>query len=228
MYYSYASCLFSLFFLNRFCFHSVVNLTNEKPQSCREIKLKKFAALDGEYDLWYSSNSTYIKIYCHNMSVDPTEYLSLPAGGESNYICKGEGSNPAKYGPPCCGKFRKVRLIITSIIQILRTDTTFMTPSDSNCSPLTAKAIIGYGSAGGCNKVANGNFKIDLTGTLHRISMNVSWVSQGYQPKFTNYHISSNGRIVSAYCGGHCGHCNPTSGYTLPLELADKVHSYTF
>ena len=203
-------------------------LVNGKPQSCKEIKIKNPAALDGEYEIWFSKNSTYLRIYCHNMTTNPSEYLVLPAGGESNFICKGKGVHPETYGPPCCGSFTKVRLIITNKLQIIRTDTTFMTSSDSNCFQLKEKGIHGYGSAGGCFGSTTGKFKIDLSGTPYSIPVDVVWIHKGWNPNIANYHKSIDRRIVSADCGGQCGVCNPTSGSTfLPLELTGSYFNFT-
>ena len=162
------------------------------------------------------------------MTTNPSEYLVLPAGEESNFICKGKGVKPETYGPPCCGSFSKVKLIITNKLRIIRTDTTFMTTNGSNCSLLREKEIEGYGSAGGCFKSTTGKFKINLSGTPYRIPADVVWIHEGWNSKIANYHKSIDRRIVSADCGGQCGFCNPTSGSTyLPLELTGSYFNFT-
>ena len=184
-------------------------------------------AQDGEYKLWYPEKSVYLNIYCHSMTGNPTEYLALPAGAASNYIHKGVPSNARNWGRQCLGKFSKVRLVLSNPIKILRSDITFMEKDDPNCNPLTPHhpgAMIGYGSAAGCN---NGNwpsgyFKIDLSGTQYRIPSNVTWINTGYRKRMEQYVKSENGKTVSARCGGYCGACNPSSGEYIPLDLTGR------
>ena len=153
------------------------------------------------------------------MAVTPYEYLTLPAGESSNYICKGIG--PIWYGIPCCWNYRRVRLIFNGTsIYILRADRRFITTSASGCLATRGHEIAGYGSAGGCNSSATGEFKIDLTGTVFRIPGNAFWIPGGARKKIANFSKSDDGQIVSARCGGNCGGCNPSSGPTyLPLDL---------
>ena len=188
-------------------------------QSCKDVKLMDKTSKDGEFTLWYSNKSIYIKVYCHNMTGDPSEYLSLPAGGATNYIYKGSRSNSATWGNPCRGRFNKVRLILAQSIKILRSDTTFMTTDDQKCSPLSSY-IKGYGAAGDCVWGSSGEFKIDLSGTPYKIPNAVSWASEGYQNRMKSFVKSSDGKTVSAFCGGYCGSCNPLSGKYIPLDFS--------
>ena len=201
-------------------------------------------ARDGEYKLWYPGGSTYLKIYCHNMTGSPTEYLTLPAGGISNFIYKGD-KNPeytwVKLGIPCRGEFSKVRLLLTYPPKIVRNDITFMTrkilqnngtftaTNASGCllfshtnRRILYSSIKGYGGAGDCSCefCATGKFKIDLSGTPFRIPKTVLWNKWGYKSGI-KYFMQRYDQIVSATCGGSCGGCEPTSGGEyLPLELA--------
>ena len=194
-------------------------------ESCSKIHEIDPAATDGEYKLWYPSDAMYIKIYCHNMASTPSEYLTLPAGGTSNFIYKGGGGSA--WGEVCRGSFSKVRLVLTSPLQIKREDIAFMATSSSTCSPLNrlpvstvSTDISGFGGATSCNYAASGQFKIDLSGTFYKIPDTVSWRLKGHSEVMANYFKSSDGQIVSANCGGGCGFCNPSSGTTyIPLEL---------
>ena len=188
-------------------------------QSCNDVKIMNSSAKDGEYKLWYPKQSVYLKIYCYNMSGNPSEYLTLPAGGASNYIYKGKGDQA--YAGSCRGEFSKVRLILTSPVKILRTDTTFMRTTGSKCSPLRSNEIIGYGSAGGCSESrgTTGKFNIDLSGTLYQVPFDLAWQAAGFHPKMEDFRKSSDGKTISASCGGFCGFCNPSTGNHIPLDL---------
>ena len=179
---------------------------------------------DGEYELWYPETSVYLKIYCYNMTGNPSEYLTLPAGGISNYIYKGDPRNSETWGQPCRGEFSKVRLILTNPIRILRSDTTFMKTDKPKCSPLFQSdgkpiGINGYGGAGDCHGGWQGNFKIDLSGTPFKIPDDVWWKTGGSLAKVRRSVKYNNGKTVSAYCGGYCGSCVPSSGDVIPLDL---------
>ncbi len=54
------------------------------PRTCQEVKIQNETAGDGEYFLILEPN-TFAKIYCHNMSSSPVEYIKLVAGTSSNY-----------------------------------------------------------------------------------------------------------------------------------------------
>ena len=184
------------------------------------------AARDGEYRLWYPLKSRYITIYCHNMKGEPSEYLTLPAGGSSNYIYKGSSSDSTSWGKPCRGEFSKVRLMLTQPLGILRSDITFMTTNDPKCSPLlrddgNPTMIDGYGGAGGCGGIggSTGEFHIDLSGTLFKVPGNISWIVEGNYPKMRRYMKSNDGQLIFGLCGGYCGVCNPSSGKYVPLDL---------
>ena len=176
------------------------------------------SAKDGEYRLWYPYKSKYLTIYCNDMTGNPSEYLTLPAGRASNYIYKGEGDKA--YAGSCRGEFSKVRLMLGSQLKILRTDTAFMTTVGSHCTPLRGNEIPGYGSAGGCKGGTTGHFKIDLSDTLYKIPESVYWTAGGTPPNMKNFVRSSDGKKISASCGGSCGFCNPSSGNQyIPLDM---------
>ena len=198
-------------------------------QSCKNVKMINSAARDGEYELWYPRNSTFLKIFCHNITGAPTEYLTLPAGGATNYVYKGGPSNSPTWGKSCRGEFSKVRLLLTNPLRILRSDTTFMTTDEPDCSPLLRNngdptQINGYGGAGGCSGIgtSTGKFQIDLSGTFYRVRSNVSWKIEGWKdgdPRIREFMKSSDGKNISAFCGGYCGWCNPSTGKYIPLIL---------
>ena len=171
-------------------------------------------ASDGEYEVWHHKYSVFISIYCHNMSGNPLEYLTLPAGGASNYVYRGKWRKPLL--APCRGEFSKVRLLLTYPLKIFRNDTTFMKTIGSKCFP-----YVGYGGAKDCEAPYSitGKFSIDLSGTPYRIPDTVSWSPKGFSAKMSNYIKSNDGQRISANCGGDCGDCNPSSGKYLPLEF---------
>ena len=54
------------------------------PTTCLEVKNRLKTNVDGEYTLFIAGR--YMPIYCHGMDgVEPTEYLTLPAGERENY-----------------------------------------------------------------------------------------------------------------------------------------------
>lgn len=54
------------------------------PVTCLEIQKRLKATTDGEYPLFIGGRN--MTIYCHGMSsVEPREYLTLPAGDSENY-----------------------------------------------------------------------------------------------------------------------------------------------
>ena len=169
------------------------------------------------------------------MNKNPSEFLTLPAGRENNYIEKGKGDNInkwVKWGKPCRGEFSKIRIILKDppclgCVRVDRKDVTFMT-TDSKCSPLKREDgrptdNSGFGGASGCywRHHATGKFNIDLSDTMWRIPESVSWKAKGYMPAMKNFKMSADRQRVSAICGGHCGGCTPSSGEQyLPLEFA--------
>ena len=177
------------------------------------------SATDGEYEVWHRRYSVFINIYCHNMSKNPLEYLTLPAGGTSNYVYRGKWKELS----PCRGEFSKVRFLLTYPFKILRNDTTFMKTIGSICLP-----YVGYGGAKDCKAEYShtGKFSIDLSGTPYRIPDAVTWSSVGWCAAMSNYIKSNDGQKVSANCGGRCGECCPSSGEYLPLEFKSNYLSF--
>ena len=197
------------------------------------MKVMNSTAIDGEYMLWYPLRSRYIRIYCHNMTEKPSEYLTLPAGGSSNYIYKGSSSYSAAWGKSCRGEFSKVRLLLTHPLRILRSDVTFMATNDPTCSPLLvddgrSTTIEGYGGAGGCggDGAGTGQFHIDLSNTFFKVPGNIYWIVQGDHPRMSRYMKSNDGQLIFGSCGGYCGACNPSSGKYIPLDLPGNYFSW--
>ena len=167
------------------------------------------------------------------MTGNPSEYLTLPAGGASNYIYKGSPSNSERWGKPCRGEFNKVRIVLRHPIRIVRSDITFMKTDKPNCSPLLqgdgdSTRINGYGGAGDCKFGYTGKFQINLSGTLFKIPSKISWKAEGYQSQVWKMNRSIDGKTVSVSCGGYCGRCNPSSGDYIPLDLQTGSHSNFF
>ena len=77
---------------------------------------------------------------------------------------------------------------------------------------------IAYGSAGDCYSKSSedcrqGRFSIDLSKTGAHIRGDLRWVPTGYPDnmfeRITNFKSSTDGKIITANCGGSCADCEP-------------------
>ncbi len=85
------------------------------PRSCQEVKIKDHSAGDGEYFISLEPD-TFAKIYCHNMSSLPLEYIKLEAGTSFNYAVNYHGNcNSSRRG---ISHFHMIRLYIEVFIKM--------------------------------------------------------------------------------------------------------------
>ncbi|XP_078494159.1 A disintegrin and metalloproteinase with thrombospondin motifs 9 isoform X2 [Ciona intestinalis] len=189
------------------------------PTTCRELQSHRDIRRDGEYYL--EIGGVMARIYCKGMgSSNPTEYLTLPRGGEENYseiygyrlinadTCPNNGSRDSSCAChrdyPEAGRtmFRKVRLDVVSM-RVLANKFTFATTQYGKEVP--------FGMAGDCYSRGNcpqGEFRMDFTGTGFVVSSNTRWLSYGEHP-VRRIQRSRNGLEVSGTCGGYCSRCQP-------------------
>lgn len=111
---------------------------------------------------------------------------------------------------------------------IIPDDYTFATTNEAG-SPVAFATAGDCFSAGTDTNCRKGSFMIDLTGTGLRVKNDVKWIVQGDIPgmQIANYE-NNKGIMISANCGGWCGHCRPET--SLKLELANchlKLGKYT-
>ena len=90
-----------------------------------------------------------------------------------------------------------------------------------------------YATAGDCFSASTaqcrkGNFKIDLSGTGLRVDESVSWSLFSDTPGISIQDFSNHeGIVISAKCGGWCGHCRPVGPLKLDL-ITCKVRTSKF
>lgn len=68
----------------------------------------------------------------------------------------------------------------------------------------------------------SGNFKIDISNTGLKLASGVSWVleSDSTALKIQDFQKDKD-HIVSATCGGWCGHCKPTPSLNVQLDTCN-------
>ena len=195
--------------------------------SCKDVLTEELGKDDGEYFLQIDPRCKIpIRVYCHGMNTsEPKEYITLPRGEKNNYAivyAKRLPTTPVIARYSCYGtpgqmeyskagvtKFTKVRLDIAKMA-IVADDYSFATV-ESGGKPIK------FGAAGDCYSANLGNcrrgsFKIDLTDTGLSMQKDVNWVASGFPPgiRMQEFYRSRDGRVVSAKCGGWCGHCGPS------------------
>ena len=196
--------------------------------SCKAILTQELGKADGEYSLQLDANCKIpIRVYCHGMNtLNPKEYLTLPSGQQNNFAIVYKHRLPTSpvfaryrcdvkpsdrlYSKAGVTRFSKVRLDIKKM-KIVPDDYTFAT-IEAGGKPVE------FGTAGDCFSASagscrKGSFKIDLTNTGLSIDKNVKWISTAFPPgiKMQGYYRSGDGHVVSANCGGWCGHCGPSA-----------------
>ncbi|XP_067203568.1 A disintegrin and metalloproteinase with thrombospondin motifs 9 isoform X2 [Linepithema humile] len=197
------------------------------PVSCLEIRRRLKTSTDGEYRLLIGGRN--MTIYCHGMSsIEPREYLTLPAGDNENYaeiydkrlknphVCpfhgqRNDSCNCVSDLGTVSGKtmFKRVR-IDPARLHIIANDYTF--------SWTKGMKRVEYGKAGDCyslTKCPQGSFSIDLRGTALRLSPEVTWITETTSASIVINEISSQ-RIIGK-CGGYCGFCKPKTGLKLDV-----------
>ena len=109
---------------------------------------------------------------------------------------------------------------------INRTDFTFATTEKRG-------QAVPYATAGDCFSASKaqcrkGNFKIDLSGTGLRVDESVSWSLLSNTSGISIQDFSNHeGIVISAKCGGWCGHCRPVGSLKLDL-ITCKVRTSKF
>ncbi|XP_029666691.1 A disintegrin and metalloproteinase with thrombospondin motifs 9 isoform X3 [Formica exsecta] len=197
------------------------------PVTCLEIQKRLKATTDGEYSLLIGGRN--MTIYCHGMSsVEPREYLTLPAGDNENYAeiydkrlknphtCpfngqRNDSCNCVSELGTVSGRtmFKRVR-IDPAKLYIIANDYTF--------SWTKGMKRVEYGKAGDCYSLIDcpqGRFSINLRGTALGLSPTVTWVTETSSAFFTINKI--NDQRILGKCGGYCGFCKPKTGLKLDV-----------
>ncbi len=188
-----------------------------QPASCAGLRALNPAASDGEYTLYLGGDGRFpLTLYCHDMAVNPREYLTLPSsGGSANFalIAYPEGALITHY--------EKVRLN-PATLAVDVADSTFTTrqmpvpgytPIAEANLPEYPVLVSSYGHAQGCNRnAANaplGAANIDLTGTPLALAETVIFVPNGVIVGSPEANISPDRRIVDLTVDGRCGQLYP-------------------
>jgi len=176
------------------------SIRNDLPTSCSNIKQANSQAEDGEYELYIGQNETMpVTIYCHNMAVSPTTYLTLPANNADQNF-----SSIVYSGDTVRTDFSKVRIDLATLT-IDRTDYTFAT---SSTEIVGERKIRDYGTAIGCDRDGANNStafaNIDLHGTSFALSESVQFVVQGNDATGSGP-ISNDRKTTDLSVTGNCG-----------------------
>ncbi len=202
--------------------------------SCKDVLTQELGRDDGEYALQLNPKCQIpVRVYCHGMNTSqPKEYLTLPRGRKNNYAIVYQKRLPAspvnmryrcdgipgkiEYSRAGVTQFDKVRVDITKV-SVIADDYTFATVESGKS--------IEFGEAGDCfsanlGRCRKGSFKIDLTNTGVHVDSQVKWVANGFPLgiRMQEFYRSRSGHVVSAKCGGWCGHCGPDGDMKLSQD----------
>ena len=191
--------------------------------SCKDVVTEELGKDDGEYALQLDQKCQIpVRVYCHGMNTSqPKEYLTLSRGRKNNYAivygkrlpvspvnmryrCDGVPGD-MEYSKAGVTKFDKVRLDVRRM-SVIADDYTFATVESGKS--------VEFGEAGDCfsanrGQCRKGSFKIDLTDTGLHVHSQVKWLANGFPLgiEMQDYYRSRTGHVISAKCGGWCGHC---------------------
>ncbi|XP_046580623.1 A disintegrin and metalloproteinase with thrombospondin motifs 9-like [Haliotis rubra] len=183
------------------------------PHNCSDIKQCLPGATDGEYWIYSPTlGNKKVRIYCHNMSSVPSEYVTLFHTNKGDYPgvrdldCDGE--EPMTGGKAGVTSFSRVKVNAENMTVI--TDDYEFAFSTGTPSP--------YGQGLDCYTRHSGNvrntcgpkgtFLIDTRGTGLLFSKNIQWQyknpnSWGIAQRFHN------GTVIEILGGGNCGGVKP-------------------
>ena len=189
------------------------SINDEWPAKCNDVKMIMPQANDGEYCLRVQQDTEIhlVKIYCNNMTENPQEFLTLPAGEEENYSKTNRSGDHRLTGDVY---FSKLAINISTLqvkgVDFTFTQTTNMKGSETGAySPAWGKAW----ACSGCDSTSTlGEVSIDLTGTVFQLPRYTQFVKGGHASCILNFMHSETFQTFSAKCGGSCGGCIP-KGY---------------
>ena len=199
---------------------------------------------DGEYALQLNPKCKIpVRVYCHGMNTSqPKEYLTLPRGVKNNYaivyakrlpaspvnmryLCDEAAAGTIDYSKAGVTRFDKVRIDVTKM-SVIADDYTFATVE----SGMSVK----FGEAGDCFSASKkpcrkGSFKVDLTNTGMHVDGQVRWVANAFPVgiRVQDFERSRTGHVVSANCGGWCGHCGPDGDLKLQQDECHRQQGIT-
>ncbi|XP_045114933.1 A disintegrin and metalloproteinase with thrombospondin motifs 9-like [Portunus trituberculatus] len=203
--------------------------------SCAQVRasLGSGGGADGEYTLLVGGRN--MSIYCHDMNSTqkaPLEYLTLPTGEEGNFA---EIYDKILIQPSTCPHGGERRRDCACVEDRSHKGYTVFTKIRLNVTTLTVDAydftyaravggrLVSYGEAGDCFSMAScpqGEFSINLSGTLLAVSPHTRWEAEGSHASHRIKRLDDNQRVLGR-CGGYCGTCSPHPSSGLRLSVAN-------
>lgn len=193
------------------------------PKSCTDISKCSGITRDGEFWIYPpAANGKRTKIYCHNMSTEPSHFVTLKNNNsfiihdETNFLFAYVLNNKCKssFNPPLkMVEFSKVKVQIEDML-INRTDLTFTTT--------TGSYKFAYGGTADCNgeDIINtchhfGKAIINTRGTGLIVDPTLAFGATGFRAKTYGLLRSVDGAEISYGCAGFCGYCGPSRSVRL-------------
>uniref|UniRef100_A0A0K8VCK3 A disintegrin and metalloproteinase with thrombospondin motifs 9 n=2 Tax=Bactrocera latifrons TaxID=174628 RepID=A0A0K8VCK3_BACLA len=183
------------------------------PQSCEDVRRLLRNYQDDEYTIYVRSRAR--RVYCHNMSSSPKEYLTVNHLENYSIYYDYKTSEPNKCPPESRNRefrdnstssgrtnFRKIRINLPDL-RVIENDFTF---AETVGTPQL------FGSAGDCynrnKECPQGDFSINLEKTGFHIRAGARWDTFGHSV-IMKVSIPFDTSTVSrrAFCGGYCGRC---------------------
>ncbi|XP_029407527.2 A disintegrin and metalloproteinase with thrombospondin motifs 9 isoform X2 [Bactrocera dorsalis] len=183
------------------------------PQSCEDVRRLLRNYQDDEYTIYVRSRAR--RVYCHNMSSSPKEYITVNHLENYSIYYDYKTSVPDRCPPESRNRefrdnstssgrtnFRKIRVNLPDL-RIIENDFTF---AETVGTPQL------FGSAGDCynrnKECPQGDFSINLEKTGFHIRAGARWDTFGHSV-IMKVSIPFDTSTVSrrAFCGGYCGRC---------------------
>lgn len=195
------------------------------PKSCADIKRSHRIQHDREYTIFVKQKP--MRIYCHKMSSEPQEYITLnPSENYSIYY-----DNRTQYPDMCPPESRNfeykdysIRFGRTYFLKVAIDIKTLRVIENDFAFADTMGHAQAFGSAGDCynrnGQCPQGDFSINFNSTGFVINPNVRWdvIGNSAVIKTSNdFHTSPTNR--RAFCGGLCGRCQISTRTGLLLDV---------
>ncbi|XP_056007341.1 A disintegrin and metalloproteinase with thrombospondin motifs 9-like isoform X1 [Ostrea edulis] len=204
-------------------YYMIERASNRKlPESCVDLANCSGTSTDGEYWIYPKATSGQrLKVYCHNMGTNPTEYLTLKY---TNTFVQHDGSNWIIQWKQCQSNYKTpLKQATFSKIAINIQDMTVI-GTDYTFASLTGDFNLPFGTTADCagesfrsNCPYFGNAVINSRGTGMILDQNITWsVVKGWMTAIRNLQRSVDGAEISFQCAGWCGKCGPSSE---PIKL---------
>ncbi|XP_046580624.1 A disintegrin and metalloproteinase with thrombospondin motifs 9-like [Haliotis rubra] len=198
------------------------------PHNCSDMKQCLPGATDGEYWIYSPTlGNKKVRIYCHNMTGVPSEYVTLVHANQGDYV-------PLK-DPECDGieePMTGVRAGVTSFSRVkINIENMTVIKNDFEFASSTGKPNQ-YGLGRDCYSRHSGNvrntcgpkgtFLIDTRGTGLLINRNIVWKYMNAQ-SWGMVVRSHNGTVIEVHGGGFCGGFEPATDLQLQINTDEDL-----